>query len=220
MCRSLAGESKHASRSTAARSTQLPVTALSGDVGQPIRYRTPCGSGHDRSMSGVGWLEHICTSPDSRHQRMPARPIKDGNVGSHTRHQSDINADDGRHEEVSPTHGRGMHACTPDSTDEGTVRPESMQGSQVGGGRHGDAPMTELEHPLDFMPVKHMPDRLSQLECLKARIWVRSMMVPASVSGSPPRLAGSPTSARRPSLWTSASMASAVMESQARFNER
>jgi hypothetical protein len=55
-----------------------------------------------------------------------------------------------------------------------------MRGIQVGGGRHGDAPMTELEHPLDFMPVKHMPDRLTQLECLKARIWVRLMTVPAS----------------------------------------
>jgi hypothetical protein len=105
-------------------------------------------------------------------------------------------------------------------SDKGTVKPESMQGSQLGGGRHGDTPMTELEHPLDFMPVTHMPDRLTPRECLKARIWVRLMTVPASVSGSPPRLAGSPTSARRPSLWTSAEMSSAVMESQARSNER
>jgi hypothetical protein len=68
------------------------------------------------------------------------------------------------------THGRGMHACIPASTDEGTMRPESMRGSQLGGDRHGDAPMTELEHPMDFMAVKHMPDRLTWLECLKARI--------------------------------------------------
>jgi hypothetical protein len=40
--------------------------------------------------------------------------------------------------------------------------------------------MTELEHPVDFMAVKHMPDRLTWLECLKARIWVRLMTVPAS----------------------------------------
>jgi hypothetical protein len=40
--------------------------------------------------------------------------------------------------------------------------------------------MTELEHPVDFMAVKHMPDRLTWLECLKARIWVGLMTVPAS----------------------------------------
>jgi hypothetical protein len=40
--------------------------------------------------------------------------------------------------------------------------------------------MTELDHALDFMPVKHMPDRLTQRECLKARIWLRLMTVPAS----------------------------------------
>ena len=118
------------------------------------------------------------------------------------------------------TLSRGMHACIPGSTDEGRMRPESMRGILLGGGRHGDAPMTELEHPLDFMPVKHMLDRLTPRERLKARIWVRLMTVPASVSGSPPRLAGSPTSARRRSLWTSAEMSSAVMESQARSNER
>jgi hypothetical protein len=118
------------------------------------------------------------------------------------------------------TRGRGMHACIPDSNDEGRIRPESMRGIPLGGGRHGDAPMTELEHPLDLMPVKHMPVRLTGLECLKARSWVRLMTVLASVSGSPPRPAGSPTSARRPSLRTSAGMSSAVMESQARSNER
>ena len=36
MCRSLAAESKHASRSIAARSTRLSVTVMSGDVGQRI----------------------------------------------------------------------------------------------------------------------------------------------------------------------------------------
>jgi hypothetical protein len=40
--------------------------------------------------------------------------------------------------------------------------------------------MTELEHPMDFMPVEQMPDPLTPLECLKARIWVRLMTVPTS----------------------------------------
>ena len=48
---------------------------------------------------------------------------------------------------------RGMHACIHGSSDEGTVKPESMRGIQLDGGRHADAPMTELEHALDFMPV-------------------------------------------------------------------
>ncbi len=40
--------------------------------------------------------------------------------------------------------------------------------------------MTVLEHALDFMPVKHMPDRLTPRERLKARSWVRLMTAPDS----------------------------------------
>jgi excisionase family DNA binding protein len=55
-----------------------------------------------------------------------------------------------------------------------------MQGTQPGMGRDVDALITGLERALDLMPAKHMPELLSQLERLKALIWVRLMIVPAS----------------------------------------
>jgi hypothetical protein len=60
-----------------------------------------------------------------------------------------------------------------------------MQGIQPGGGRDIDALMTGLECPLDMMLVKEMPELLSQLERLKALIWVRLMTVPASGTREP-----------------------------------
>jgi hypothetical protein len=60
-----------------------------------------------------------------------------------------------------------------------------MQGIQPGGDRDIDALMTGLERALDMMSVKHMPDLLSQLERLKALIWVGLMRVPASGTREP-----------------------------------
>jgi hypothetical protein len=79
-----------------------------------------------------------------------------------------------------------------------------MQGIQFGGGRHVDALLTELKQALDLMPVKHMPDRLSQHERLEALIWVSLMTDPASGIREPSPPTGSWRSARLPSLWASA----------------
>jgi excisionase family DNA binding protein len=55
-----------------------------------------------------------------------------------------------------------------------------MQGIQPGGGRDIDALMTGLERALDLVPIKEMPELLSQIERLKALIWLRLMRIPAS----------------------------------------
>jgi hypothetical protein len=55
-----------------------------------------------------------------------------------------------------------------------------MQSIQPGGGVDINALMTGLERALDLMPIKKRPELLSQLERLKALIWLRLMRIPAS----------------------------------------
>jgi hypothetical protein len=56
-----------------------------------------------------------------------------------------------------------------------------MQSIQPGGGGDINALLTGLERALDLMPmIKERPELLSQLECLKALIWLRLMRIPAS----------------------------------------
>jgi hypothetical protein len=95
-----------------------------------------------------------------------------------------------------------------------------MQSIPPGGGGDINALMTGLERALDLMPIKERPELLSQLERLKALIWLRQMRIPASKIREPPHLIGSSKSARMPSVWALAQTTSTIMPSEAWSHER